>query len=178
MRKRIIAIAIGSSVIVVTGLVWFCTYITRPADATPVVPSVVQSQPVVLPTIEGLLSAVNAQRVKVGASPLAVDQRLDTSAQRKADDEVTYNYFGHVSPADNRHGYEYIDDTGIICREESENLYTDGAGITVNRAIDWWMHSPPHKAAMLDTRYTLTGFGISLMPDKRTVNVVEHFCEA
>ena len=116
---------------------------------------------------------VNAERAKVGVAPLVIDERLNQSAQKKSDDMFTNNYFGHVSPVDNRHGYEYAHDVMPECLYVSENL-TDNMTPQNNtsiQAIYAWMHSEPHRLALQDSKYTLTGFGIS------GAKITEHFCQ-
>lgn len=140
--------------------------------------STVVAEKPTLPTQDELLTLVNAERAKAGVPPLQIDQRLSSSAQRKVDDEAKYNYFGHVSPNDGKHGYEYINDVGIACKTDSENLHQGtGEFATPGGIVNGWMGSPAHKAAMLDAKYSLTGFGISLLPDGETITVVEHFCQ-
>ena len=133
-----------------------------------------QTTQVTPPTVDGLLRLVNEERSKNGVAPLVIDERLNQSAQRKADDMQKYNYFDHVSPNDGKHGYEYINDTGITCRTDSENLAwnTDKSPISSEMAVSWWKGSQSHHKAMIDQRYTSTGFGID------GYIVVEHFCEA
>lgn len=126
------------------------------------------------PTRAQLLTLVNAERAKHGAAPLKEDVRLDASAQMKAQDEQTYGYFGHVSPSTSpfagKQGYLLINDTGIYCKTDSENL-TTGTPNTAEAAVSAWIASTPHHKAMIDNTYTLTGFGIS------GDNIVEHFCQ-
>ena len=126
------------------------------------------------PTRAELLKLVNAERAKAGVAPLKEDPRLDVSAQMKAEDEVKYDYFGHVNPVTHVTNFVgLIDQTGIACKTDSENLAwnTDKSTITAKDAVDWWIGSRAHHRAMVDPKYTLTGFGI--------VNdaVVQHFCE-
>lgn len=124
------------------------------------------------PTKSQLLSLVNQERARNGARPLTEDPRLDQSAQMKADDEVTYHYFGHISPHDGKHGYEYINTTGITCKADGENLTQNLAGQnTAQQAVYSWIKSPAHHAAMIDAKSTLTGFGID------GDQIVEHFCQ-
>lgn len=123
-------------------------------------------------TPDELSSLVNAERAKANISSLIVDERLNKSAQRKADDMTKYNYFNHISPNDGKNGYEYVYDTGIYCKYAGENLTQNYSYYEWDsRAVRSWMNSKSHRDAMLDSRYTLTGFG------KSGVNVVEHFCE-
>ena len=124
------------------------------------------------PTRAQLLALVNAERARNHVAPLKEDPRLDASAQMKAQDEVTYHYFGHVSPHDGKHGYEYINDVGISCKTDSENLHWANPDIlTAKETVDGWISSAPHHKAMIDPSYTLTGFGID------GNQVVEHFCQ-
>jgi len=127
------------------------------------------------PTSTELLALVNAERAKHGVASLKEDPRLDASAQMKANDEVAFNYFDHVSPDGSPyagiHGYKLIDKTGLSCMYGAENL-SEAHGISTSRgATDGWISSPEHHATMLDARYTLTGFGIA------GNQVVEHFCQ-
>lgn len=139
----------------------------QPVAATPAVQKQVKP-----PTVAELLKLVNAERAKHGVKPLKLDPRLNASAQMKANDEVAYGYFGHMR--DGKFiGQQLIDSTGINCPADSENLsWTDDhSSITAKQAMGAWMASRPHREAMLNPKYTLTGFGI--------VNdaVVEHFCQ-
>ena len=122
------------------------------------------------PTVDELLRLVNAERAKVGVAPLTLDERLNQSAQRKADDMTEYGYFDHVSPNDGRHGFEYIADTGIYCETDSENLTQNTLINDARHAFDAWVASEAHHSAMVDPAYDLTGFGIS------GNYVVQHFC--
>jgi uncharacterized protein YkwD len=121
----------------------------------PVAPvkATVQAQP---PTRAELLKLVNEQRAKVGVAPLVEDKRLDWSAQAKADDEVIYNYFGHFR--DGKFvGQQFIDETGITCTLDDENITAaESSGL----AVSYWANSKSHYEAMINPKYTLTGFGI------------------
>jgi len=148
---------------------------------TPISEPTLLSMPAVTPTTtegpaatrEELLALVNAERIKIGVAPLAVDERLHGSAQRKADDMTQHNYFGHTSPHDGTFGPNYVLETGIGCLSAGENLTWLG-DVKVNhaavRAVNAWMGSAPHREAILNARYVLIGFGIS------GAYVVEHFC--
>lgn len=127
------------------------------------------------PTRAQLLALVNAERAKSGVAPLTENPILDKSAQWKANDEVTYKYFGHVKPGTTGNdGLDYLESIGSPCGygNISENLawVTNGSTETAPAAVNWWMSSTPHRTAMLNPKYTLTGFGISHS------GVVEHFC--
>jgi uncharacterized protein YkwD len=131
------------------------------------------------PTAEELLELVNAERSKVGVQPLKLDARLNQSAQWKADDMVTYSYFGHVKPSETgmngvQKGYDLTRavDGKSECNEVSENI-TDNTVAEDNysqMSFYSWKSSPPHYKAMINPEYTLTGFGVS------GTKVVQHFC--
>lgn len=131
---------------------------------------VVQEQAI---TVDEVFKLVNQERVKAGVPPLVLDERLNKSAQAKADDMKTNNYFEHVNPKTGVRGYTLIPIAEIGCVFQSENLskeqnynYSDAA-----TTVNGWLESTPHRKAMLDARYDLTGFGIS------GPYVVEHFCD-
>lgn len=169
MRKFILpaiiiaVLAVGSAV----------TYGLSTFHSTPVTEAPTTSQTYKKPTVSELLDLVNTERAKNGVAALKLDERLNQSAQRKADDMATYHYFAHVSPHDGKHGYEYINDVGIECGTDSENIAfsTDGTDVSSSEALKSWIDSPAHFSAMIDSKYTLTGFGIVGKA------IVEHFCQ-
>lgn len=144
-----------------------------------VVPLPVEAQPTInvvtgtKPSVDNLLKAVNQERAKVGVAPLAIDERLNKSAQTKAQDMKTRNYFGHVDP-DGKQGYSYVFDFAPgVCAYASENIQDSKVESDNILEVDMsaWIHSPPHYAAMIDPKYSTTGFGIT------STGLVEHFCE-
>lgn len=149
---------------------------SRPVGAKPVQTAPVAPQTAVSPpTRAELLALVNAERAKYGVAPLTEDTRLDQSAQMKANDEVKYNYFGHISPADSpnagKNSHDFIASTSIGCLDSSENLTENTHVNDAQHAVAAWINSPSHHAAMIDPKYTLTGFGIG------NDQIVEHFCQ-
>lgn len=125
-----------------------------------------------VPTTDELLLLVNAERAKVGVAPLTIDNRLNESAQRKADDMTKYKYFEHISPNDGKHGYEYINDTGLHCIVRSENLNLNSPAYNTSKdVVKGWVSSPEHYTAMIDPGFSITGFGVS------GNYAVEHFCK-
>lgn len=170
MQRYIKPLAIALVVLVTAVLAYF--YISAPSTRSVApTPTPFVSVAPTPPTKAELLKLVNQERAKAGAAPLVDDPRLDQSAQRKADDEIKYNYFGHISPHDGKHGYEYINDVGISCTTDSENLTENTHVNTTQAAITAWVNSKPHHEAMLNPSYSLTGFGID------GTQIVEHFCQ-
>lgn len=128
--------------------------------------------PVATPTRPELLALTNQARAENGLAPLILDERLNTSAQRKADDQVKYNYIGHVSPNDGKHGYEYAHEVFPACMNVGENLTQNTRVNNSNYAFNAWMNSKAHRDAILNPNGLYVGFGIS------GNQVVAHFCNA
>lgn len=126
-----------------------------------------------MPDVPSMLRIVNSLRLKQGVDPLVIDSRLNASAQLKADDMNMNSYFDHKSPL-GKQGYEYIPETMGLgsCVYVSENIqYTPATKYTAEQAIENWRTSESHYKAMIDPRYSLTGFGIA------NGYIVEHFCQ-
>ena len=168
-KKLIISISAVLSLLIIGGGTFAVYTANRPQTAP-----VASVQPVKTPpTVPELLRLVNAERAKVGVAPLAIDERLNQSAQKKADDMYDNHYFGHVSPVDGRHGYEYAHDVMPECAEVSENIRDNDVRInTSQEVVSGWDSSAPHYKAMINSKAYRTGFGIS------HDQVVEHFCIA
>lgn len=125
-------------------------------------------------TVGTLLSRVNEERAKVGVAPLTLDPAINATAQRKADDMFANNDTDHID-ANGEHGYMYMKDAGIRCSYGGENLTSNSdfeTPMPASEAISAWLNSGPHREAMLDPKYTSTGFGI------KSWAIVEHFCQA
>jgi uncharacterized protein YkwD len=165
MKKKLLIFAVLAVTLYIGAVVGY--NLKTPVQATPVAQTTANP-----PTVAELLQLVNAERAKYGVKPLALDPRLNASAQMKANDEVKYNYFGHISPHDGKHGYEYINTTGIYCKTDSENLTENQQYVNTSVvAVGSWIQSKPHHEAMINPKYTLTGFGIN------GTQIVEHFCQ-
>ena len=123
------------------------------------------------PDAQEMLELVNQERAKVGVAPLKLDERLNASAQEKADDMQNRDYYGHVSP-EGVHGYSLAENrTKGSCGLVGENIIKNRYDANSQNTINGWMNSEPHRKAILDSRYTKTGFGIS------KGSIVQHFCE-
>lgn len=137
-----------------------------------------QEAPKLALTVDNLLKLVNREREKAGVAPLQLDERLNKTAQMKADDMARYNYFAHVNPNTGKHGYEYLNDENIQCSPASENLASlVGDMRNAEATVDGWVGSKAHREAILNGKHTLTGFGVAKLNDGRgTYVAVEHFC--
>ncbi|MGE5508370.1 MAG: CAP domain-containing protein [Chitinophagales bacterium] len=107
-----------------------------------------------------LFDLVNQDRTQHGLKPLAVNADLTRLARMKAQDMVTNNYFGHISPT---YGSppDMVRAAGIS--------YTVGVGenIVENNSIQKmylsWINSPSHQANIVYPTFTEAGMGI--VPD-------------
>lgn len=114
-----------------------------------------------------VLELVNEERAKVGLAPLKLHPGVTKSAQLKAEDMLNRGYRGHRLPEDpdatlTLEMYSHIKD---VCSSSGENIsynvdIKDNTQATSAQVFDGWMNSPPHKAAILDPKYTLTGIGV------------------
>lgn len=103
-----------------------------------------------------MLKLVNAERAKVGASALVLDDRANQMAQDHSEDMAKNGYMGHNSPT---YGdYEK--------RAASNDIVTDNIGEictgivnSSSAAIQNWMNSDEHRISMLSTNYTKIGVG-------------------
>lgn len=182
MKKAIVITAIVALAVGAGGGIWLKTHLDAQAVA-----KVAQEQkqkqskskydvgPV---DAQEMLELVNKERVKVGVAPLKIDERLNASAQEKADDMQKRDYYGHESP-DGIEGFSLVfRHMPGKCRYASENLATLLVPISNSRkAIDGWMSSTKgHREAILDKKYDLVGFGIAKDKHGNSL-VVQHFCE-
>ena len=176
MKKAIVTTTIIVALIVsVGGGLWLKTRLNAQAVAE-VAQEQKQEQPkskydVGPPDAQEMLELVNEERAKVGVAPLKLDERLNASAQEKADDMQNRDYYGHVSP-EGVHGYSLAENrTKGSCGLVGENIIKNRYDANSQNTINGWMNSEPHRKAILDSRYTKTGFGIS------KGSIVQHFCE-
>lgn len=100
----------------------------------------------------------NLNRQSEGFSILKQNTKLESSAQKKAQDMLDRQYFEHDSPegigvADlaKESGYEYI----VV----GENL-ARGDFKTADEVVLAWMNSPAHRENIMNNKYTDIGIGI------------------
>ena len=109
------------------------------------------------PTPESqLIDLINAERVRLGLSPLTISPVLMQVAEAHSQDMVNRNFFDHVNP-DGQDPSDRLDEAGYDWWACGENI---GGGYTTPQAMfDGWMKSPGHKANMLDPDFTEIGLG-------------------
>ena len=182
MKKAVIITAVLLLIAGVGGGVWLKTRLNTQAVAE-VAQEQKQEQPkskydVGPPDAQEMLELVNEDRAKVGVAPLKLDERLNASAQEKADDMQNRDYYGHVSPEGTRGTLFVFKHMPSKCRYAGENL----ANILIpdsnsRNPISTWMSSTKgHREAILDKDYDLVGFGIAKDKYGNSL-IVQHFCD-
>lgn len=156
------------------GLILFRVYQIESRPEIPVQNAVITSQTQDIPlNADRILELVNIERKKVNVAPLVIDTGLVNTAQSRADDMSSRNYFSHNDPITGENMVNILKQQKQ-CVYASENIVWIKYPNTLEdnqESIDTWLNSPAHKEAMLDPKYTITGVGVK---DKR---VVQHFCQ-
>jgi uncharacterized protein YkwD len=107
----------------------------------------------------GVMDLANQARAVVGCDPLNYNLQLERSAQGHAQDMSRNSYMSHTS-LDGRTFDQRIRATGYDGGRIGEN---NGAGFGDAGAImNAWMHSPAHKANILDCRFRNIGVGYDM----------------
>ncbi len=113
-------------------------------------------------TVDGLLTATNAERTSRGLPALKLNSKLAASSQAKSDDMVATNYWAHNRP-DGTTPWVFFANAGYQGLKEGENLAY--GQLTSQQAVNEWMASPTHRDNILDSSYCEVGFGISKSAD-------------
>lgn len=112
------------------------------------------------PTISAaeIIYLTNTARAEAGLTPLATSTLLMTSAQMKANDMLSNQYFSHfgingsgLSQLISKVGYQYM--------HAGENLALGQNNSTL--VVLSWLNSPTHKANILNPKFTEIGIGLA-----------------
>lgn len=112
-------------------------------------------------SVSGLLQETNEERIAGGLGSLALNSKLNSAAQAKANDMAARDYWSHNTPEGNP-PWTFIDAAGYDYQSAGENLAYGFDSST--EAVMGWMNSPGHKANIMNTGYTEVGFGIADAP--------------
>lgn len=104
-----------------------------------------------------LAAGTNNARAQNGLGGLTLDSRLSVSAQLKANDMITKNYWAHVAP-DGTQPWYWFTQAGYDYTNAGENLAYGFS--TSDAVITGWMNSAGHRANILGN-YQDMGFGIA-----------------
>jgi uncharacterized protein YkwD len=107
------------------------------------------------------LCLLNVQRARHHLGPLRLDAHLIWAAESHASDMVARRYFSHRAASGTGPG-QRIHRAGFACRgcRTAENIAWRGSRATPWAMVRAWMHSPPHRANILDRRLRLVGPGM------------------
>ncbi|MHB1330826.1 MAG: CvpA family protein [Minisyncoccota bacterium] len=103
-----------------------------------------------------MLVLINAERAKVGAKPLVVDESIVPVARAHSIDMWERQYFAHESP-DGKLPFDRMREAGVSFLSAGENL---ALARTVERAHDGLMNSEGHKRNILDPTFGRIGIGV------------------
>lgn len=127
-----------------------------PTKATPVP---VPPPPINRSLTEQMVNAINAERAAKGLPPYKFALDMAAVALGHAQDMVVRDFVAHVNP-DGKGPKDRLADHGIVnILRMGENIQVNSkpADQTVAEAINWFMHSPPHRAGILNKYYTQIG---------------------
>jgi hypothetical protein len=113
-------------------------------------------------TPNALVAATNQARTAHNETTLSLNDHLSDAATAKAQDMVKENYWSHNSPS-GKTPWQFIVASGYNYNAAGENLaygFSDAEGV-----LDAWMHSPEHRANVLDKDYREVGFGVAESPN-------------
>jgi uncharacterized protein YkwD len=115
------------------------------------------------------LCLLNEERAEQGLGPLRYDARLELASQRHSDDMVRRAYFEHDTP-EAVEPYQRMLATGYPADNAytSENIaWGEGSESSPVEIMDSWMHSPPHRDAILHPQVAEVGIGVAMAAPKR-----------
>jgi uncharacterized protein YkwD len=110
------------------------------------------------------LCLINRVRVHFGLKPLAYNEELRTSASAHSVSMVANGYFAHEGPGGTMDGR--VTRSGYLARaggfRVGENIAAgDGFQGSPRAIFEDWMHSPPHRANILDPSFHDAGVGVA-----------------
>lgn len=110
--------------------------------------------------MEQVIQLTNAERTKVNASTLSMNNNLRNAAQAHTIDMACRQYFSHTAPAPAPFGaspFDRITAFGYAYSAAAENI---AAGQTSPaEVVTSWMNSEGHRTNMLNPTYTQIGIG-------------------
>jgi uncharacterized protein YkwD len=112
-------------------------------------------------TVNGAtLCLLNAERTKRGLAPLKENAKLDRASVGHSRDMVRRKYFEHGDFAGRIKHSGYL--RGASSWGIGENIAWGGGSYSTPRSIvNMWMHSPGHRANILNKRFKEIGIGIA-----------------
>ncbi len=107
-----------------------------------------------------VLALLNAARLEAGVPPLLAEHTLVSLAGYRSDDMATRQYFDHTTP-EGSNVLRMLIERGVAYQYAGETLHRNNFpdGETVAEAVRAILASPPHRAMLLDDRFSHIGIG-------------------
>ncbi|MFD7168744.1 sigma-70 family RNA polymerase sigma factor [Streptomyces violascens] len=106
---------------------------------------------------QDVLALVNSERAKAGCSALASNPKLYDAALKHSENMAAQNFFDHTDPSGAGPG-ERITAAGYKWSTYGENIARGQADAAA--VMDSWMHSPGHRANILNCAFKEIGIGV------------------
>ncbi|MGW0765497.1 sigma-70 family RNA polymerase sigma factor [Streptomyces sp. NPDC002676] len=124
---------------------------TRTAPPAPQVPAAPSD------TVTQVVALVNKERAAAGCGPVTENPQLEKAAQAHSDDMAARNFFDHTNP-DGADPGQRITAAGYRWSTYGENIARGQQ--TAQSVMDAWMHSPGHRANILNCGFKNIGVGV------------------
>ncbi|MFD9634376.1 sigma-70 family RNA polymerase sigma factor [Streptomyces violascens] len=106
---------------------------------------------------QDVLALVNSERAKAGCSALTSNPKLYDAALKHSENMAAQNFFDHTDPSGAGPG-ERITAAGYKWSTYGENIARGQADAAA--VMDSWMHSPGHRANILNCAFKEIGIGV------------------
>jgi len=116
------------------------------------------------------LCLLNEERARHGLPGLRHDRRLEVSSQGHSNDMARREYFEHHTP-EGVEPYQRMLAAGYPANNAytAENIaWGEGSESSPAEIMDSWMHSPPHRDAILHPGLVDVGVGVAIAPGAAT----------
>lgn len=125
-------------------------------------------------TAEKVFIQTNQQRLENNLPSLHFNSTLSISAQKKAEDMFTNNYWAHTSPS-GKTPWSFLKEVNYQYKIAGENLAKDF--YDTESLMNAWMNSPTHKANIVNQKYDEIGIAVvnGVLNGVKTTLVVQHF---
>ena len=160
-----------AAIIIAFMLGWAASYVLLLAPEPVIEPSTASVQSVVSEVHDqhAYLYLINQERARNGLGELKLSDKLNTSAQLKANDMKEFDYWAHDNP-NGTEPWHFFKLAGYDYERSGENLAK--CWDTPEQTVKAWMSSPTHKDNILGD-YTETGLGSYYKGD--CLVVINHF---
>jgi len=113
------------------------------------------------------LCLLNQQRAAYGLNALTQNPRLTDASNAYSQEMIQRRFFAHVDPdgtalAQRLYSFGYLVDTMPDWLAGENIAWAQGSLSTPFNVVDAWMHSPDHRANILEARFREIGLGVAL----------------